>query len=201
MGWVGDQGEVRIQMGDKELETAAHIWLQRVKLKRIIWKEFRAWKESEARKSSCNILTSIIFEEQLVLSVFHKDWVWYGTWKYHGMLRTLDKVWENWKVNLMPLSDWREGGITNWGIISQRRRSEIIWALLVEVRNASILPENISSRTRRYLSYLDISICIMKLPVSPWKGAPGLMCRKREAMIYEIWIWLLTDFTRGSDRF
>ena len=46
--------------------------------------------------------------------------------KYKGMLKALDRVWETWKVNLGPLPDWREAGIPNQGMISQRRRSETV---------------------------------------------------------------------------
>ena len=55
-------------------------------------------------------------------------------------------------VNSGPLSDCRDEGRPNLGIISVRRIWAMVWALLFVVGNASTHPKKVSRRTRRYLT-------------------------------------------------
>ena len=57
-----------------------------------------------------------------------------------------------WDVNLGLLSDWREEGIPNLGRISVRIRPATVGAHLLVVGNASVHPENVSTKTRRNLT-------------------------------------------------
>lgn len=43
---------------------------------------------------SCGILTRVIFKDKLLCCIFPGDLGWYGVWKYQGLLRALDLVWE-----------------------------------------------------------------------------------------------------------
>ena len=55
-------------------------------------------------------------------------------------------------VNFRPLSECRDEGRPNLGIISVRRIWAMVWALLFVVGNVSTHPEKVSTRTRRYLT-------------------------------------------------
>ena len=55
-------------------------------------------------------------------------------------------------VNSRPLSDCRDEGRPNLGIISVRRIWATVWAFLFVVRNASTHPKKVSTRTTRYLN-------------------------------------------------
>ena len=79
-----------------------------------------------------------------------------------------------------PLSDWREAGTPNWGMISHRRRSEIV-SPFVSVGNGSTHPEKVSTKTRRHLAHDSGHVGKVKLPVSSRKGTSSLMGRKRVA--------------------
>ena len=56
---------------------------------------------------------------------------------------------EMWEVNSGPLSVWREVGIPNLGIISDKRIEATVLALLFVVGNSSTHPEKVSTRTKR----------------------------------------------------
>lgn len=159
-------------MRNQRSELAAHTWVQRARWKGRAWSLIRARGNNftQLRGSSWNILTILFF--RVVIS-FHLSWG-LGVERDKKMprdLRALDKVWEIWEMNSGQRSDWREAWIQNGGIISQRKRWESVWTLLLEARNASTPPENVSARTRWYLAPLIVGIWVKSICQSvPWKN-------------------------------
>ena len=136
-------------------EMERGLWGRALSLRKARGKSF-----TQLRWSSCDFLTRTFFKKWLVPSTFPEDWGWYEIWKRQGMLRALDKVWEIWEVNSGPLSDWRKVGIPNRWMISYRRPSETVWALLLVVGNASVHPDMVSTKTRRYLTHMTVGIWV-----------------------------------------
>jgi hypothetical protein len=54
-----------------------------------------------------------------------------------------------WDVNSGPLSDWKEAGTPNLGMMWVTIIEATVDALLLEVGKASTHPEKVSTRTRR----------------------------------------------------
>ena len=73
-------------------------------------------------------------------------------------IEALDKVWEIWEGNSGLFTNWKNVGIPNQGVIYQRRRLKTVFALLLEARNPSIYPGNISTRNRLYITHLSVVI-------------------------------------------
>jgi hypothetical protein len=91
-------------------------------------------------------------------------------WNCHGILRALIIVWVTWDVNSGPLSDWKEVGIPNQGMIWVTIIAATVVALLLEVGKASTHPEKVSTRTRRYLCLFTLGIFVK----STCQSAPGM---------------------------
>ena len=145
-------------------------------------------------KSSWDIFKRASFKEWLVHSTLPEDWGWYGIWKCQGILRAVDRFWEIWEVNSGPLSDWREVGIPNRGMISQRSTLETAWALLV-VGNSSTHPDIVSTKTRRYLTLLTVGIWVNfscqsvpgRKPLAWWVGKGKLRYLFLGSDFWQIW--------------
>ena len=157
---------------------------------------------TQLKWSFCDSLSRVVFKEWLVHSVFPENGEWNRIWKYQGMLRALDRVWETWEVNSGPLSDWREVGIPSWWMISWRRRVETGWALLLVVKNASTQPEKMSTKTRRYLAHLTVGMWIKSSCQSvPEKELLSWLAGKGGLWNLELGSDIWQIFARGSDRF
>ena len=79
-------------------------------------------------------------------------------------------------INSRPLSDCRDEGRPNLGLISVRRIWATGWALLFVVGNASAHPGKVSTRTGRYLSESPNRGHMSKvyLPILCWEAASHL---------------------------
>jgi hypothetical protein len=73
------------------------------------------------------------------------------------MVRDMELPWDimgldkcvTWEVNSGPLSDWKEVGIPNVGMMWVTIIDATVEALLLEVGKASTHPEKVSTRTKR----------------------------------------------------
>ena len=69
---------------------------------------------------------------------------------FQGICKNWTSCWVTLDVNFGPLSDCRDEGRPNLGIVSVRRIWATLWAFLIVVGNASSHPEKVSTRTGRY---------------------------------------------------
>ena len=97
-------------------------------------------------------LVSVSVIIPFILSAFPEDGGRYGTWNSQGICKTWTSCWLTLDVNFGPLSDCRDEGRPNLGIVSVRRIWATVWALLSVVGNVSTHPEKVSTWTRRYLT-------------------------------------------------
>ena len=124
-------------------------------------------------------LVSVSVIIPFILSAFPEDGGRYGTWNSQGICKTWTSCWLTLDVNFGPLSDCRDEGRPNLGIVSVRRIWATVWALLSVVGNVSTHPEKMSTWTRRYLT-LQTGGHMGKvyLPIPCWEAASHLMGRK-----------------------
>lgn len=69
-------------------------------------------------------------------------------------------------------------GAPNRGLTSQRRRAETVQALSLVVGNTPIHPENVHTRTRKYLTHLTVGMWVKsscqsiprRKPLAQWVG-------------------------------
>jgi hypothetical protein len=91
-------------------------------------------------------------------------------WNCHGILRALIIVWVTWDVNSGPLSDWKEVGIPNLGMMWVTTIEATVEALLLEVGKASTHPEKVSTKTKRYLCFFTLGMLVKSI----CQSAPGM---------------------------
>ena len=102
-------------------------------------------------------------------------------------------------INSGPLSDCRDEGRPNLGIISVRRIRAMVWALLFVVENASTHLEKVSTRTRRYLNLQTWGhMSKVYLPILCWEAASHLMGWKGCRFKVGIGISTLTCLTEAG---
>ena len=111
------------------------------------WQKFSP-SRCASRVSLVRVSLIILF----ILSTFPEDWGRYGMGNFQGICKNWTSCWVTLDVNSGPLSDCRDEGRPNLGIISVRRIWATVWAPLFVVGNASTHPKKVSTRTRRYLT-------------------------------------------------
>jgi hypothetical protein len=81
-------------------------------------------------------------------------------WNFQWMFKACANFWEIEETNSGPLSDCREAGRPNRGIISVTRIVVTVEALLLVAGKASTHPVKVSTNTKRYLIFFTGGIWV-----------------------------------------
>jgi hypothetical protein len=87
-------------------------------------------------------------------------------------------VWVTWEVNSGPISDWKEVGIPNLGMMWVTIIDTTFEALLLEFGKASNHPERLDKNQKVFVFLYLGHISKVYLPIRPWDVSPGLVSRE-----------------------
>jgi hypothetical protein len=120
-------------------------------------------------------------------------------WNCHGILRALIIVWVIWDVNSGPLSDWKEVGIPNRGMIWVTVIDATVVALLLEVGKVPPIPRKCLPEPEGTVSLYSGHICKVYLPICPRDVSPGLVSREWAGPQRGVWVSPLISGTCGGE--